>query len=234
MARGINKVILVGNLGADPETRYTAAGAAITTIRVATSESWRDKQSGEMQERTEWHRVKFFGRLAEICGQYLHKGKFSRGLGLFHAVELKEADELKFSAEQIAGLVKMVDDGTISSKIAKQVFEEMAQSGANPAKIVEAKGLVQISDPALIGPIIDEIMVAVPVQNAPPRLSPRSSASTQRLSSAMRTKSAMSSEKVRTLSSTNCAASSKVFSFSVLPTTRLMQDVDTESHSGCR
>ena len=75
MARGINKVILVGNLGADPETRYTASGAAITTIRIATSESWRDKQSGEMQERTEWHRVKFFGRLAEIAGEYLRKGR---------------------------------------------------------------------------------------------------------------------------------------------------------------
>ena len=74
MARGINKVILVGNLGADPETRYTAGGAAITSIRLATSESWRDKQSGENQERTEWHRVKFFGRLAEIAGEYLRKG----------------------------------------------------------------------------------------------------------------------------------------------------------------
>lgn len=75
MARGINKVILVGNLGADPETRYTASGAAITTIRVATSETWRDKQTGENQERTEWHRVKFFGRLAEIAGEYLRKGR---------------------------------------------------------------------------------------------------------------------------------------------------------------
>ena len=75
MARGVNKVILVGNLGADPETRYTAGGAAITTIRVATSESWRDKQTGENQERTEWHRVKFFGRLAEIAGEYLRKGR---------------------------------------------------------------------------------------------------------------------------------------------------------------
>jgi single-strand DNA-binding protein len=75
MARGVNKVILVGNLGADPETRYTAGGAAITTISVATSESWRDKQTGENQERTEWHRVKFFGRLAEIAGEYLRKGR---------------------------------------------------------------------------------------------------------------------------------------------------------------
>ena len=74
MARGINKVILVGNLGADTETRYTASGAAITNIRVATSESWRDKQTGETQERTEWHRVVFFSRLAEIAGEYLRKG----------------------------------------------------------------------------------------------------------------------------------------------------------------
>ena len=75
MARGINKVILVGNLGADPETRYTASGAAITNITVATSESWRDKQTGENQERTEWHRVVFFSRLAEIAGEYLRKGR---------------------------------------------------------------------------------------------------------------------------------------------------------------
>lgn len=74
MARGINKVILVGNLGADPETRYTASGAAITSIRIATSESWRDKQTGEQQERTEWHNITFFGRLAEIAGEYLRKG----------------------------------------------------------------------------------------------------------------------------------------------------------------
>lgn len=75
MARGINKVILVGNLGADPETRYSANGGAITTIRIATSEAWKDKQTGENQERTEWHRVKFFGRLAEIAGEYLRKGR---------------------------------------------------------------------------------------------------------------------------------------------------------------
>jgi single-strand DNA-binding protein len=73
MARGINKVILVGNLGNDPETKYSQAGSAITTISVATSESWKDK-NGEQQERTEWHRVKFFGRLAEIAGEYLKKG----------------------------------------------------------------------------------------------------------------------------------------------------------------
>lgn len=74
MARGINKVILVGNHGADPETRYTASGSAVTNIRLATTDSWRDRQSGEQNERTEWHRVVFFARLAEIAAEYLRKG----------------------------------------------------------------------------------------------------------------------------------------------------------------
>lgn len=71
--KGINKVILIGNLGKDPETRYSADGAAITNITIATSESWKDK-TGEQQERTEWHRVVFFNKLGEIAGQYLKKG----------------------------------------------------------------------------------------------------------------------------------------------------------------
>ncbi len=75
MALGINKVILVGNLGAAPETRYTTNGGAITNIRLATSEQWRDKQTGENQERTEWHRVVLFGKLGEIAGEYLKKGR---------------------------------------------------------------------------------------------------------------------------------------------------------------
>ena len=74
MARGINKVILIGNLGNDPEVRYTAGGAAVSNISVATSESWKDKETGEQQDRTEWHRVVFFGRLAEIVAEYLKKG----------------------------------------------------------------------------------------------------------------------------------------------------------------
>ena len=74
MARGINKVILIGNLGADPETRAMPSGTTVANLRIATSESWRDKQTGEQQERTEWHRVALFGRLAEIAGEYLRKG----------------------------------------------------------------------------------------------------------------------------------------------------------------
>lgn len=74
MARGVNKVILIGNLGADPEVRYTPSGSAVANVTVATSETWRDKQSGELQDRTEWHRIVFFNRLAEIVGEYLRKG----------------------------------------------------------------------------------------------------------------------------------------------------------------
>ena len=73
-SRGVNKVILVGNLGQDPETRYMPSGGAVTNVSIATSESWKDKQSGEQKERTEWHRVVFFNRLGEIAGEYLKKG----------------------------------------------------------------------------------------------------------------------------------------------------------------
>ncbi|MGH8591362.1 MAG: single-stranded DNA-binding protein, partial [Gammaproteobacteria bacterium] len=74
MARGINKVILIGNLGAEPEVRYMPSGQAVANVRLATNESWRDKETGENQERTEWHAVVFFGKLAEIVKEYLHKG----------------------------------------------------------------------------------------------------------------------------------------------------------------
>ncbi len=73
-ARGINKAIIVGNLGADPETKYMPSGTAVANLRVATTEAWKDKTSGEQQERTEWHRIEAFGRLAEIMGEYLKKG----------------------------------------------------------------------------------------------------------------------------------------------------------------
>jgi single-strand DNA-binding protein len=74
MARGVNKVILIGHLGADPESRAMPSGGSVANLRIATTESWRDKQSGEQQERTEWHRVVFYGRVAEIATEYLRKG----------------------------------------------------------------------------------------------------------------------------------------------------------------
>ena len=74
MARGVNKVILVGNLGKDPEVRYMPSGNAVANVTLATTDSWKDKQTGEKQERTEWHRIVAWRRLGEICGEYLHKG----------------------------------------------------------------------------------------------------------------------------------------------------------------
>ena len=74
MARGINKVILIGNLGSEPELRYMPSGGAVVNVSLATSETWKDKETGQPQEKTEWHRLAFFGRLAEIAGEYLHKG----------------------------------------------------------------------------------------------------------------------------------------------------------------
>ncbi len=74
MARGINKVIIVGNLGGDPETRYMPSGSAVTNLTVATNESWKDKQTGEQKDRTEWHKVAMFNRLAEVAAEYLRKG----------------------------------------------------------------------------------------------------------------------------------------------------------------
>ena len=74
MARGVNKVIIVGTLGKDPETRYMPSGSAVTNLRLATNEQWKDKQTGEQQERTEWHSIAMFGRLAEIAAEYLRKG----------------------------------------------------------------------------------------------------------------------------------------------------------------
>ena len=109
MARGVNKVILVGNLGADPETRYTQGGGAITSIRIATSESWTDKQSGEKQERTEWHRIKFFGKLAEIAGEYLRKGSQVSVEGSLRTDKYTDKDGIeRFSTDIIANEMQML------------------------------------------------------------------------------------------------------------------------------
>lgn len=111
MARGINKVILVGNLGRDPETRYTPDGAAITNLALATSESWKDKQSGEMQERTEWHRVVMYGRLAEIASEYLKKGAkvYIEGKLRTSKWQDKTTGADKYSTDIIASEMQMLD-----------------------------------------------------------------------------------------------------------------------------
>ena len=109
MARGINKVILVGNLGADPETRYTANGGAITNIRLATSESWKDKQTGENQERTEWHRVVLFGKLGEIAGEYLKKGRQVYIEGSLRTNKYTDKDGIeRYSTDIVANEMQML------------------------------------------------------------------------------------------------------------------------------
>jgi single-strand DNA-binding protein len=110
MARGINKAILIGNLGRDPETRYTQAGAAVTHFSVATSDSWRDKQSGEQQERTEWHNVVCFARLAEIAGEYLRKGSKVYIEGRIQTRKWQDKEGLdRYTTEIIANDMQMLD-----------------------------------------------------------------------------------------------------------------------------
>ena len=109
MARGLNKVMLIGNLGADPEVRYAAGGGAITNIRLATAESWRDKESGDLQERTEWHRVVFFGKLAEIAGEYLRKGSQVYVEGRLQTRKWQDKDGSdRYSTEIVAGEMQML------------------------------------------------------------------------------------------------------------------------------
>ena len=109
MARGLNKVMLIGNLGADPEVRYGASGGAITNVRLATAESWRDKETGDQQERTEWHRVVFFGRLAEIAAEYLKKGSQVYVEGSIRSRKWtdKEGQE-KYTTEIVANEMQML------------------------------------------------------------------------------------------------------------------------------
>ena len=109
MARGVNKVILVGNLGADPETRSMPSGTTVTNIRIATSESWKDKASGAQQERTEWHSIALFGRLGEIAAEYLRKGSqvFVEGKLRTRKWQDKQGNE-RFSTEIIADNMQML------------------------------------------------------------------------------------------------------------------------------
>ncbi|GAB3315052.1 hypothetical protein GCM10027428_16560 [Haliea atlantica] len=110
MARGINKVILIGNLGADPETRYMPSGGAVTNVNLATSDQWKDKQTGQPQERTEWHRVVFFNRLAEIAGEYLRKGSKVYVEGSLRTRKWQGQDgQDRYTTEIVASEMQMLD-----------------------------------------------------------------------------------------------------------------------------
>ena len=131
MARGVNKVILIGNLGNDPEVRYaTQGGSAIANIAVATSASWRDKVSGEMQERTEWHRVVCFNRLAEIVRDYLKKGAKVYIEGTLRTRKWQDkAGQDRYTTEIVANELQMLDSRGANTD-APMPAQEMAQVGS--------------------------------------------------------------------------------------------------------
>jgi len=126
MARGINKVILIGNLGRDPEMRYAPSGLAVANVTLATSESWKDKQSGEMQERTEWHKVVFYQRLAEIVGEYLRKGSkvFIEGRLRTTKWQDKTTGQDRYTTEIIADNMQMLDSKGGSSNSTESYSQE--------------------------------------------------------------------------------------------------------------
>ena len=111
MGKGVNKVIIVGNLGKDPETRYLPNGSAVTSISVATSENWKDKQTGQQKERTEWHKIIFFNRLAEIAGEYLKKGSkvYVEGSLRTRKWQDKDSGQDRYSTEIVASEMQMLD-----------------------------------------------------------------------------------------------------------------------------
>lgn len=136
MARGVNKVILIGNLGRDPEVRYTPSGMAVANVALATSESWKDKQSGEMQERTEWHRVVFYQRLAEIAGEYLRKGSkiFIEGKIRTSKWQDKTTGQDRYTTEIIADNMQMLDSkGGSGPNMGEPAFEKQSAGGSNQA-----------------------------------------------------------------------------------------------------
>ena len=142
MARGINKVILVGNLGRDPEMRYTASGAAIANVTIATSESWKDKQTGEQQERTEWQRVTFFGRLGEIAGEYLKKGNqvYIEGKIRTDKYQDKETGQDRYSTSIIANEMQMLGSRGDSGGGSAMPDDYSAQQAAPAAKPTASPG----------------------------------------------------------------------------------------------
>ena len=131
MARsGINKVIIVGNLGQDPEIKYTAGGAAVTTLSIATSDSWKDKDSGMDQERTEWHRVVLWRRLAEIAGEYLKKGSKVYIEGQLQTRKWEQEGQTRYTTEIIARDMQFLDSRGSSNSSSTQKSSEMNDQSA--------------------------------------------------------------------------------------------------------
>lgn len=130
MSKGINKVILIGNLGKDPETRYLPAGTAVTNFTLATSESWKDKSSGQMQERTEWHKVVIFNKLAEIAGEFLKKGSKVYIEGSLRTRSYDKDGQKHYTTEIVANEMQMLDGRGDRPASDSQGFDEPHQGQA--------------------------------------------------------------------------------------------------------
>ncbi len=146
MARGVNKVILVGNIGGDPDVRYMPNGNAVTNVTIATSETWKDKQSGQNQERTEWHRVVFFNRLGEIAGEYLRKGSKVYVEGSLRTRKWQAQDgQDRYTTEIVASEMQMLDSrgGDNSGYQQQGGYQQQPQQQAAPQQPAQQGGYQQ-------------------------------------------------------------------------------------------
>lgn len=144
MARGINKVILIGNLGGDPDVRHMPSGSAVTNIRLATTEAWRDKQTGEQKERTEWHRVVFFNRLAEIVGEYLKTGSRVYVEGMLRTSKWRDNSNVERYTTEIVGsdmqiLSSRQQGGHRSAGSSTKQYEDFGSASYQSASSVEER-----------------------------------------------------------------------------------------------
>ena len=152
-SRGVNKVILVGNLGNDPETRYMPSGGAVTNITVATSESWKDKQTGQPQERTEWHRIVFFNRLGEIAGEYLRKGSKIYIEGALRTRKWQDkSGQDRYTTEIVASEMQMLDSKGSQGAGAQGGYQQQPQSAPQSAPQPAQQGAPAAQQGAAPGP----------------------------------------------------------------------------------
>jgi single-strand DNA-binding protein len=134
MVRGINKVILVGNLGRDPETRYMPSGGAVTNVSIATSKGWKDRDSGEQKERTEWHRIVFFNKLAEIAGEYLKRGSKVYIEGELRTRDWEKDGQKHYTTEVVASEMQMLDSrGEMGGGGSSSGGQDSGQGGDGPS-----------------------------------------------------------------------------------------------------
>lgn len=152
MARGINKVILIGNVGVDPDVRYMPNGNAVTTLSLATSETWKDKQTGDKQERTEWHRVVCFNRLGEIAGEYVRKGSKLYVEGSLRTRKWQDQQgQDRYTTEIVATDIQMLDSksGSASSNFSEAppaAYQQNASDKSEPASQATSNAFDELDD----------------------------------------------------------------------------------------